>query len=112
MGETAGTYAITPAATIDASGVDVTANYAITAVAGTLTISAPITYTVIYANYDGTPLQTISGLASGAATPSYTGATPTKPQTTEYTYTFNNTWSPAVAPTVTAATAGSHPANV
>ena len=29
-------------------------------------------------------------------TPAYTGATPTKTQTDKYTFTFNNTWSPAI----------------
>jgi uncharacterized repeat protein (TIGR02543 family) len=37
-GETAGTYAITPSAAIDASGTDVTANYDITVVPGSLAI--------------------------------------------------------------------------
>ena len=29
-------------------------------------------------------------------TPVYTGATPTKAADNTYTYTFNNTWSPAI----------------
>jgi hypothetical protein len=30
--------------------------------------------------------------------PSYSGPTPTKAATDQYTYTFNNSWSPALVP--------------
>ena len=39
-----------------------------------------------------------SGYVKKGVTPSYTGSTPTKDQDAQYTYTFNNTWSPALAP--------------
>jgi hypothetical protein len=53
-----------------------------------------ITYTIKFNNYDGTQLQ--SSQVNYGATPAYTGATPTKPSTAAYTYTFNG-WSPAIA---------------
>ena len=37
-------------------------------------------------------------------TPAYTGTTPTKTATAQYTYTFNNTWSPAIVAVTEAAT--------
>jgi hypothetical protein len=37
-------------------------------------------------------------------TPVYQGATPTKTATAQYTYTFNNTWSPAVVSVIEDAT--------
>lgn len=55
-------------------------------------------YTITWKNWDGTTLATISVLKG--ATPSYTGATPTRPSTAEYAYTFSG-WTPAI----TAATA-------
>ena len=55
---------------------------------------APITYTVKFVNYDGTVLQSSS--VSHGSTPSYTGTTPTKPATAQYTYTFSG-WSPTIA---------------
>jgi hypothetical protein len=51
-------------------------------------------YTIKFNNYDGTQLQ--SSQVNQGATPAYTGATPTKPSTAAYTYTFNG-WSPAIA---------------
>ena len=51
-------------------------------------------YTVNFNNYDGTSLQ--SGAWEPGATPSYTGATPTKPDDARYTYTFTG-WNPAIS---------------
>ena len=51
-------------------------------------------YTIKFNNYDGTQLQ--SSQVNYGATPAYTGATPTKPSTAAYAYTFNG-WSPAIA---------------
>ena len=57
------------------------------------------TYTVTWKNYDGTVLETDNNVLYGA-TPSYDGATPTKPSTAQYNYYFSG-WSPSLA-TVTA----------
>ena len=54
-----------------------------------------LSYTITFKNYDGTVLQT-STVECGE-TPSYTGATPTREQTAQYTYTFKG-WSPTIAP--------------
>jgi len=51
-------------------------------------------YTVKFVNEDGTELQ--SGSWNVGATPSYTGATPTKASTAQYSYTFTG-WSPAIS---------------
>lgn len=59
-----------------------------------------IKYPVTFKNYDGTVLQT-SEIEHGN-TPSYTGSTPTRATTAEYSYSFSG-WSPAIG-AVTAAT--------
>jgi flagellar hook assembly protein FlgD len=51
-------------------------------------------YTITWKDGNGNVLKTDT-LEYGA-TPAYTGATPTKIATAQYTYTFNNTWSPAI----------------
>ena len=56
-------------------------------------------YTITWKDGDGNTLDTDT--VDYNVTPSYTGATPTKAATEQYTYTFNNTWSP----TIVAATA-------
>ena len=53
------------------------------------------TYTVTWKNYDGSVLETDTGVAY-SSTPSYNGATPQKPEDENFTYTFKG-WSPAVS---------------
>lgn len=53
------------------------------------------TYTVTWVNYNGTELEVDTNVRAGA-TPSYDGATPTKAEDADYTYTFKE-WSPALA---------------
>ena len=53
-------------------------------------------YTVTWVDGDGNTLKT-DQLDEGT-TPVYSGKTPTKTATPQYTYTFNNTWSPAIVP--------------
>ena len=60
----------------------------------TLIFTNSIFYNIQFVNYDGTVLQT-SELSEGEI-PVYSGATPTKPATAEFTYTFAG-WSPAIS---------------
>lgn len=60
-------------------------------------VSTP-TYTITWKNYDGTTLKTTT--VNAGVTPTYTGSTPTRPSTAQYTYTFSG-WTP----TIVAATA-------
>jgi hypothetical protein len=53
------------------------------------------TYNVTFLNYNGDILEDISAVAYGT-TPSYSGATPTKPSDAQYTYTWNNNWNPTI----------------
>ena len=59
-------------------------------------------YTITWKDGNGETLKT-EQVAYGA-TPVYDGATPTKTATAQYTYTFNNTWSPEVVAVVWDAT--------
>lgn len=54
----------------------------------------PATYTITWANYDGTVLETDT--VTEGETPVYNGATPTKPTDDTYDYTFTG-WSPAIS---------------
>ena len=51
-------------------------------------------YTITWVDGNGATLKTEQ--VEYGQTPAYTGATPTKNATAQYTYTFNNTWSPAI----------------
>lgn len=53
----------------------------------------PTIYTITFANWDGTILQTIQ--VEEGQTPVYTGSTPTRPSDEQYNYTFNG-WSPTI----------------
>ena len=68
-------------------------------VTGNVTITANFTrttntYTVTWHNWNGTNLETDSGVEYGA-TPSYDGATPTRAEDENYTYTFAG-WTPDI----------------
>ena len=54
------------------------------------------TYTITWKDGDNNTIETDLNVKYGA-TPSYNGSTPTKTATAQYTYTFNGTWSPAIA---------------
>lgn len=51
------------------------------------------TFTATFKNHDGTVLQTIS--VEHGSVPNYTGSTPTKSSTAEYSYSFSG-WSPSI----------------
>ncbi len=58
-------------------------------------------YTITFVDGDGNTLTnpaTTNNLWKKGATPIYSGATPAKTEDENYTYTFNNSWSPALAP--------------
>ena len=59
-------------------------------------------YTITWVDGNGTTLKTEQ--VEYGQTPAYSGATPTKTATAQYTYTFNNTWSPAIVAVTEAAT--------
>ena len=53
------------------------------------------TYTITWKNHDGTVLEVDEKVKKGD-TPSYDGATPTKPNDDRYSYTFNG-WDPSIS---------------
>ena len=59
---------------------------------GQLKLHTP--YTVIWKNFDGSTIETDTGLAEGTV-PTYDGETPVKPEDEDYTYTFEG-WTPEV----------------
>ena len=72
----------------------------ISSVTGDVSYTAQFTqsavkYTVTWKNYNGNILKTDTNLNYGD-TPVYTGATPTRPSTAEYTYTFTG-WTPSIS---------------
>ncbi|MBO7526698.1 MAG: BspA family leucine-rich repeat surface protein [Clostridia bacterium] len=60
--------------------------------------SAVREYTITFKNYDNSILEQ-KQVAYGD-TPEYTGEIPTKPATAQFTYTFNNEWSPSIVAVV------------
>ena len=91
------TYGFTGFTSVSDIPETITANTAITANFTRTTNQ----YTVTFENYDGTELQ--SGLVNYGVTPAYSGSTPTKAATAQYTYTFDG-WTPAITSVTGAAT--------
>ncbi len=90
----------TNSGTITCGGKTATVDYA-TNGAGKIVGINNVSYTIKFVNDDGTVLQSSS--VQYNATPSYTGATPTKAQTAQYTYTFKG-WDKTIAKVTGAAT--------
>ena len=82
----------------DGSGVTATRQITIAAIQGENTTPNDFYYTIRFLNWDGTELQNTQVLEG--ETPVYNGATPTKPEDEQYTYSFSG-WKP----TIVAATA-------
>ena len=87
----AGTYACK--VTWNMGTVDTIDDYTLTSAA--VEYAAPPTYTVTWKNYDGSVLETDTGVTLGT-TPTYNGATPQKAEDENFTYTFKG-WSPALS---------------
>ena len=102
-------YGATPVAPADPTK-EATAQYTYTfsgwdktiaPVTGEATYKATFTSTVnkyIITWVDGDDNTLLTEEVAYGETPSYTGNTPTKTATDEYTYEFNNSWSPAIVP--------------
>jgi hypothetical protein len=87
----------TPAVTAVTGNAEYTAVFSQTPIGGENSPGGggnPGTYTVVWKNYDGTVLETDTGLSAGT-TPSYDGTTPARAADVQYTYTFSG-WNPAV----------------
>ncbi len=54
-------------------------------------------YTITWKNYDGSTLETDTNVKEGTI-PTYDGAAPTRPNDSEYVYTWTGGWDPEVAP--------------
>lgn len=76
----------------DGSGISATKQITIAAIADT-SIPEDFYYTIHFVNWDGTELQSSS--VKEGETPVYNGATPTRPDSEQYTYTFAG-WSPTI----------------
>ena len=76
----------------DGSGISATKQITIAAIADT-SIPEDFYYTIRFLNYDGTELQSSS--VKDGETPVYNGATPTRADSEQYTYTFTG-WSPTI----------------
>lgn len=59
-------------------------------------------YNITFKDGDNNTIQ--EGPVKKDVTPAYTGATPTKTEDENYTYTFNNSWEPAIVPATADAT--------
>ena len=110
-------YGTTPAYTGETPTKTATAQYtytfnntwspALASVTGDATYTAQFNstvnkYDITWVDGNGATLKTEQ--VEYGQTPAYTGATPTKTATVQYTYTFNNTWSPAIVAVTGAAT--------
>ena len=109
-----GTYEFGSTATLTATPATgykfVKWNDNVTTATRTVTVSTAATYTAYFekikvtatfVNHDGTTLQTVA--VDYGTTPSYTGSTPTKSSTAEYSYSFSG-WSPTLGNITTATT--------
>ena len=94
--------------TVDIEGVTSSTCYALNSTTGTAITAkvvncpdaVPTKYTIVFKNWDGSVLQ--STQVEEGKMPQYTGATPTKPNDAQYSYTFSG-WTPQIV----AATANS-----
>lgn len=81
-----GAIVISPCIRIDNNAVFVSIKYTVTKVSFVVTYTMP-SYTIKFVNYDGTVLQ--SSNVEYGQTPSYSGPTPTRKSTAEYSYAFS-----------------------
>ena len=87
--------------TVNIEGVTSSTCYALNSITGThITVSVlncpndvPTQYTIVFKNWDGSVLQSMQ--VEEGQIPQYTGATPTKPDDAQYTYTFSG-WTPQI----------------